>query len=160
MRKLFSEPADNPDLRPTFLSMAALMMLLLPTLLLAMSPQKLTGLPLSVPGPSEKLPPMPSGPIEQLNLELKASDIILTAQIRSTDVRASAGDTETKQWSIKSASDLVPILRRLKSLDPDRTRLRLLPAAESTTADVVYWMDIVRSDESGELFRNVVVDGQ
>ena len=103
---------------------------------------------------------MPSGPIEQLNLELKASDIILTAQIRSTDVRASAGDTETKQWSIKSASDLVPILRRLKSLDPDRTRLRLLPAAESTTADVVYWMDIVRSDESGELFRNVVVDGQ
>ena len=160
MKKLFSKPNENPDLRPTFLSMAALMMLLLPTLLLAMSPQKLTGLPLSVPGPSEELPPMPSGPVERLTLELKSSETTLTAEIRSTDVRASAGDTETKQWSIHSAAELTPILRRLKSLDPERTRLRLVPASESTTADVVYWMDIVRNDSIGELYRNVVVDSQ
>ena len=160
MRKLFSTPVESPDLRPTFLSMAALMMLLLPTLLLAMSPQKLTGLPLSVPGPSEELPPLPPGPIESLTLEFNDTEASLTAQIRSTDVRASTGDTETKQWQITKGIDIHPILRRLKDLDPERTRLRLIPSKESTTADVVYWMDIVRSDPKGELFRNVVVDSQ
>ena len=160
MRKLFSEPIESPDLRPTFLSMAALMMLLLPTLLLAMSPQKLTGLPLSVPGPSEDLPPLPTGPIERLTLELTSPDATLTAQIRSTDVRESTGDTETKQWPITEGVNIHPILRRLKNLDPERTRLRLIPVPESTTADVVYWMDLVRSDKEGELFRNVVVDSQ
>lgn len=160
MNRLFQSPNEESDLRPAFLSMAALMMLLLPTLLLAMSPQKLTGLPLSVPGPSEELPPLPSGPIERLSVQLLDEGAIIEAEIRSTDVRATIGDTERKQWTIKSEVELHPILRQLKSLDPDRSRITLHPSDSNTTADIVYWMDLFRSDSDGELFPKTVVDSQ
>lgn len=140
--------------------MAALMMLLLPTLLLAMAPQKLTGLPLSVPGPSEELPPLPPGPVESIEVQITSVGAILSAEIRATDVRATTGDTETKQWNLTRPQDVQPVLRGLKKLDPERTRLRLIPDPSSTTADVVYWMDIVRNDVDGELYPNVVVDSQ
>ena len=140
--------------------MAALMMLLLPTLLLAMSPQKLTGLPLSVPGPSEDLPPLPPGPIEVADPAIE--------RLRSHPHRSNPCHRCARKYRRHRNQTMANRRRRRyppdftppQEPDPERTRLRLIPAQESTTADVVYWMDLVRSDKEGELYRNVVVDSQ
>ena len=54
--------------------------------------------------------------------------------------------------------DAQPALRGLKNLDPERTRLRLMPDRAPPRRN--YRMDAVRNIAEGELYLNVVVDNQ
>lgn len=154
---LFQHQELIPDTRPAMLSMAALMMLLLPTLLLCLAPQKLTGLPLSVSGPSEALPPPPPGAVEKLLLQATPDGFTIQARVRRTDVLASAGDVETKNWTLTEADSLPSILRQIKSLDTTRKRITVIPTLETSTAQLVWWMDLCRKDSQGELFPEVIL---
>ena len=156
--RLFTTPTEPPDIRPAMMSVAAMMVLLLPALLMATSAQKLTGLALSVPGPSEQLPPEPTGPVERLSVARIPAGYQITAEVRSTDVLASAGDTERKDLLVASLPELQTQLATLKGLDPKRDRITLVPAADTPTEEVVRWMDAVRRGPEGELYPRVILE--
>lgn len=158
MRRLFSAPPATADVRPALLSIASLMMLLLPMLLMATSAQKLTGLALSVPGPTEQLPPELPGPVEDLVVRRVAGGYRVEASVRNTDVGSSAGDTEQKSFTEPSLSALQARLQGFKAMDPARERIRLVPAADTPTEEVVRWMDAVRAGPEGALYPRVVMD--
>lgn len=144
-------------MRPALLSIVALMVLLLPLLLMTTSAQKRTGLALGVPGPEEELPPEPPGIVERLSVERVPEGYRLTAAVRSTDVRAAAGDTEDKSVLADNLGDLQAALATFKALDPKRERVTLIPAADTPTEEVVRWMDAVRNGPDGPLFPKVVL---
>jgi len=137
-------------------SMASLMMLLLPTLLLALSPEKSTTLPLSLSTPNA-LPPKQNGPVESLSILASKTSFEITASIRTTDVLASTGDVEQKKWTLNTLQSLQNTLRQIKKLDPKRNRITIYPAAESLTEDVVHWMDVIRQDKQGTLFPEIII---
>ena len=118
--RLFSTPTEPPDIRPAMMSVAAMMVLLLPALLMATSAQKLTGLALSVPGPSEQLPPEPTGAVESLTVARVSGGYLVSAAVRSTDVLAGAGDTEKKELLVASLTELQAQLRIFKGMDDKR----------------------------------------
>ena len=159
-RRLFHTPPATADIRPALMSIVALMILLLPVLLMATSAQKLAGLPLSVPGPADLLPPPPPGPVESLRVQRQAdgSGFVVTAEVRRTDVGSSAGDTEQTTLSVADLPALQGQLRALKEIDPERRRIRLQPSAGTPTEEVVRMMDAVRADARGELFPNIVLE--
>lgn len=156
--RLFTTPTEPPDIRPAMMAVAAMMVLLLPALLMATSAQKLTGLSLSVPGPSEQLPPEPTGIVERLSVTRVSAGYQITAEVRSTDVLAGAGDTERKDLLVASLSELQVQLATLKGLDPKRARITLVPAADTPTEEVVRWMDAVRRGPEGELYPRVILE--
>ena len=158
MRRLFSAPSAPADVRPALLSVVSLMMLLLPMLLMATSAQKLTGLSLLVPGATDELPPELPGPVERLEVRRVVSGYAVTAEVRNTDVGSSAGDTEQKTFIAPDLSALQSRLRAFKSMDPERDRIRLIPAASTPTEEVVRWMDAVRRGPEGELYPRVVME--
>ena len=108
MSRSFQTDIEAPDIRPTLLSLAALMLLLIPILLLIVNPQKTTYLPLSMSTASGVPPIAHTGPIEFLKISIdtkrdsEASDpnakyiMQLEVHRRKSDVRASQGDTEIK----------------------------------------------------------------
>ena len=155
---MFSTPAEQPDIRPAMMSIAAMMVLLLPALLMATSAQKLTGLALSVPGPAEQLPPEPTGAIERLTVTRTPQGYLVSAAVRSTDVLASAGDTEQKELLVADLTALQAQLAIFKGLDAVRERITLVPAADTPTEEVVRWMDAVRRGPSGELFPRIILE--
>ncbi|MFT5685062.1 MAG: hypothetical protein ACI8RZ_006008 [Myxococcota bacterium] len=156
--RLFSTPTEPPDIRPAMMSVAALMVLLLPALLMATSAQKLTGLALSVPGPSEQLPPEPTGAVEKLSVSRLPSGYLITAHVRSTDVLASVGDTERKELLVANLTDLQIQLAVFKGLDGKRQRITLVPGADTPTEEVVRWMDAVRRGPDGELYPRIILE--
>ena len=157
-RRLFTAPPPTADVRPSLMAVVSLMLLLLPVLLLATSAQKLTGLALSVPGPSEQLPPVPPGPIETLRVSRGDDGYTVLAEVRRTDIGSNVGDTEAKQLRVVDLLALQAQLRVLKALDPSRERIHLVPAASTPTEEVVRWMDAVRADAQGALFPSVVLE--
>jgi len=158
MRRLFSAPPAAADVRPALLSVVSLMMLLLPMLLMATSAQKLTGLTLSVPGPTESLPPELPGAVEKLSVQRVSGGYLVTASVRNTDVGSSIGDTEQKSFTEPTLTALQARLLSFKALDPSRDRIRLVPAADTPTDEVVRWMDTVRNSPEGPLFPKVVME--
>ncbi len=156
--RLFSTPSEPPDIRPAMMSVAAMMVLLLPALLMAPSAQKLTGLGLSVPGPSEQLPPEPTGAVERLSVSRQPSGYLISAEVRSTDVLASTGDTERKDLLVPTLTELQTQLAVFKGLDAKRERITLVPSADTPTEEVVRWMDAVRRGPEGELFPRVILE--
>lgn len=135
------------------------MVILLPMLLMTTSARRLTGLTLSVAAPGDALPPLPPGPIERLAVTVDGTGgYRVQADVRSTDVRAAAGDVERRELSAPDLRGLQGVLRTLKTLDPARKRVTLVPGAETTTQQVVSWMDAVQVDRSGELFPDVVLE--
>ena len=158
MRRLFTPPVSNADSRPAMMAVVSLMMLLLPMLLMATSAQKLTGLPLSVPGPSEQRPPEPIGPVERLRVQRVSEGYLLSASVRRTDVITSAGDTEVKEILLQDLPSLQAKLADFKALDPDRERITLSPGADTPTEEVVRWMDAVRNGPDGTLFPRVILE--
>ena len=139
------------------MSVAALMVLLLPILLMVTSAQKLTGLALGVPGPTEELPPEPPGPVERLEVRRTEAGFVVGADVRNTDVLAQAGDTEHREFEVADLAGLREVLLTLKALDPKRVRITLVPLPTSSTDDVVHWMDVVRQGPDGPLFPRVVL---
>ncbi|MFT4975127.1 MAG: hypothetical protein ACI8S6_001014, partial [Myxococcota bacterium] len=151
-------PPPTADVRPALMSVTSLMMLLLPMLLMATSAQKLTGLALSVPGPTEQLPPELPGVVEQLSVYRVSSGYRVEASVRTTDIGSAAGDTEQKSFTEPTLTALQTRLRTFKVLDPGRDRVRLIPTPDTPTEEVVRWMDAVRIDREGPLFPRVVMD--
>ena len=131
------------------------MMILLPTLLLVTTPQKLVAIPLSIAGTTTKLPPTPNGVVEQLRVEVNNGTFLIEARVRNTDVLAKTGDVETKTWTEDTWEDCLRQLTQLKQLDPSRQRIQIAPDATSPTHQVVYWMDTLQSDS---LFPQVIVE--
>lgn len=158
MPRLFSPPPASADVRPALLSVVSLMMLLLPMLLMASSAQKLTGLALSVPGAGEDLPPELPGVVERLTVYRVDEGYRVSAEVRNTDVGSAAGDTEQKQFTESDLRAMQQRLRAMKGLDPTRERVRLVPAADTPTDEVVRWMDAVRADDEGPLFPQVIME--
>ena len=141
MSRLFSSTTTEPDIRPSFFAMASLMMILLPTLLLITNPQKMVGIPISVAGSSQDVPPEPIGIIEKIVITVSASSFELKAIVQKTDVLASSGNSEQKTWQLQSWSALMVELKQLKKLDPNRTQIQIIPAPDSSTQEIISWMD-------------------
>ena len=171
MKRSFGTDIETPDIRPTLLSLAALMLLLIPILLFIVNPQKTTSIPLSMSSASSIPPIAHSGPIENLQLFVDIDntklnqqkntsiDYILGLEVerRKSDVRASQGDTERKRWNFQTVSDCLQKLRDIKSMDPSRERITVIPSTKLQTQDIVYWMDLLRQDEQGMLFPSVIL---
>ena len=155
--RLFSTPSEPPDIRPAMMSIAAMMVLLLPALLMATSAQKLTGLALSVPGPSEQLPPEPTGNVEKLSVTRVPQGYLLSAEVRSLDVLAGAGDTVLQEKVVPTLTALQTELASYKKDDEKRERITLIPAEDTPTEEVVRWMDAVRRGPDGELYPRVIL---
>lgn len=159
MRRLFAPRAEAHDLRPTVLSVAGLMLLLLPLTLLSTSLDKRTGLPIGLSGgQGDGL--LGQGPVQQLLVRRDGAGFIVEAKVRTTDVRATAGDVEHRSIRAANLEALQVVLGRMKQLDPARDEITLVPEGRSTTAQVVRWMDASRSGPSGELFAKVVLQVQ
>lgn len=145
-------------MRPALFSVVALMLLLLPFLLLTTSTQKLTGLALGLPGPSEELPPEPPGAVERLTVSRVPQGYAVVADVRNTDVLASTGDTERRELFAADLNALQETLASLKALDRKRDRITLVPAADTPADEVVRWMDAVKLGPSGELYPRVILE--
>lgn len=162
-RRLRRAPIEESDPRPGLLSIISLLLLLLPFLLLTTSPQKLAELGFRLPPAGEGLPPLPKGVIEELWIEVEENAVVIHKAIRRSDVDAGQGEadwTQSRIDGVEGQPDLASIqrsLREIKSLDPKRERIRLHPASETTTAEVVVLMDALRADTQGELFGQVVL---
>lgn len=156
--RLFAKARPAPDARPALFSVVALMVLLVPLVLVTSTGQKMTGLSLGLPGPSEELPPPPPGPVEALRVTRVPEGYRVQAAVRRTDVLASAGDVEQQELLAADLGALQAHLVRLKALDPQRQRIHLAPAADTPASEVVRWMDAVRQGPQGPLFPEVVVE--
>jgi len=148
------------DRRPALLSMAALMILLLPTLLLITSTQKTTALPLAVAGNSADIPPAESGLIASLDVISTDRGYLVEAKLRKSDVLATESDVETKKWVVENDTELQDTLRQLKNRDNLRTRIRLKPLANAKTQTVIHLLDLLKGDREGELFPETLILGE
>ena len=133
------------------------MVILLPMLLMTTDARKLAGLPLAVSAPGDQLPPIPPGPIESLEVSVKADGYLVRASVRSTDVLAGSGDVEVRELAAADLASLQSVLRTLKGLDEKRARITLVPGTQTRAADVVRWMDAVKYAPRGELFTEVIL---
>ena len=153
------------DVRPALLSVVALMFLLLPFLLLTTSVQKLVGLDLHVPPASSEIPPDPAGTVEDLRVQVTGKKLVVSAKVRKTDVGASEGDVHERLVELPPVDDgldlagLQDALRSFKRLDPERAKVLLEPDDAVPGKDVVFLMDAVRADGTGELFPEVALGG-
>jgi hypothetical protein len=149
-------------MRAGMMAVISLMLLLLPWLIQATSGGKLTGLPLSLPGASEELPPESPGAVEGLTVTQVGTGFEVRAAVRNTDVMAGAGDTEERVWQADSIASLQEVLGTIKALDPKRDRITLVPDAGASAQAVVTWMDAVRGSTQGVLFPKVILqtDGE
>ena len=166
----FQTDIEVPDIRPTLLSLAALMLLLIPILLLIVNPQKTTYLPLSMSTSSGVPPIAHTGPIEVLKISIdtksnsEASDpnskyvMQLEVHRRKSDVRASQGDTEIKIWDFTSLDACIQKLRDIKGFDEARERITVIPSKNLRTGDIVFWMDILRQDNGENFYPSVVLE--
>ena len=153
MNRLFgNRQVQAVDRRPALLSMAALMILLLPTLMMITSTQKTTALPLAVSGNALDVPPISPGLISSLEVTALESGYQLKAKIKKSDVLAGSNDVEEKNWIFNNEQELQDKLRELKDQDALRTRIRLKPHSSSNTQAVVQIIDFLKSDKQGELF--------
>ena len=157
MHRLFNRTHAQADSSTALFAMASLMMLLLPTLLLSTSTQKLSVLPLSIAGSSEELPSDPGNTIKKILLRAESNGFQLQAWVRTTDVRSQ--DFEEKNWTIEDTQTLHDVLTQLKALDPDHQRIILKPLASSKTEEVVRWMDVISQDSTGaSLFPEIIIE--
>ena len=155
--KLFNHDDHAQDIRPMMLSMAALMLVLIPILMLILNPEKLTSLPLSVAGAAQDVPAAHAGIVELLTITQTASGFTLVAQVRTSDVRSNIGDVEQKEWTFDDLNALQKQLRTIKNLDSSRSRIELSPASTTATEDVVLWMDVIRKDKDGVLYDEILL---
>ena len=125
MPRIFSPSQNETDIRPSLFSMASLMIILLPTLLLSLSTQKFTVLPLSVAGSQSEIPQDPNRLIQKIQLISEDQGFLLQASVRSTDVRADINDVEERKWNPQTLKELQTILQSLKKLDPKHRRIQI-----------------------------------
>ena len=158
MPRLFAPQEDPISIGPALFSMAALMILLLPTLILGTSTQKFTSLPLAIAGSSEERPLDPNRTMDRIHLKIEENELVLRAWVRQTDIRAGERDVEEKTWRIQSKEALLSLLQQLKQIDPAHKRIEIQPHRGNRTDEVVRWMDIVQKSPDGELFPEILIE--
>ena len=95
MSRLFTRTDEVHDLRPTVMSITGLMLLLLPLTLVSTSVDKRTSLPIGLSGgQGERM--LGEGPLESLRVRRADGGFVIEAGVRTTDIRAAAGDTEQR----------------------------------------------------------------
>ncbi len=141
------------------LATAALMLLLLPLALLCTSLERRAGIGLALTG-TEATMPDDGGTLEALRVERTASGFKILADVRSTDIRAHAGDVEQQSFQADTLTDLGTIAGKMKLLDPNHKRATLVPLPTSKTAEVVRWMDVLRGTVSSPLFPDIILETQ
>ena len=92
-------------------------------------------------------------PLPQLGAIASSRGGTLLRQVR--DAREDALRADAQAHPLMQA-----VLATFKNLDPDRERVRLIPLRDSTTAEVVRWMDAVRYGPTGALFPRVILETQ
>jgi hypothetical protein len=144
------------DIRASVMATAALMLLLLPLALLCTSLERRAAIPLSLTGgdsPSVNL----GGAIAELRIAKTETGFAITARTQRTDIRAAPGQHETRELRAKDLVALRGVARQLKALDPSHTEATLIPSPNSTTREVVRWMDVLRGSPGEPLFPEIVL---
>lgn len=155
----------TPDLRPGLLSVVGLLFLLLPFLLLTTSIQKLTGLELQLAGSTGELTPLPPGQVEAVEVHLRDQTLRIRSAQRTRDVTASQGDVTWSERDLPpregsmDLSGLQEALLRLHALDPEHSRVLVVPGDDVPTARVVALVDAVRTHAGQPLFPDVILGG-
>ena len=66
---------------------------------------------------------------------------------------------EEKQWVVKDTKSLHNALLQLKEIEPTHRRIILNPQENSSTEDVVRWMDVISKDPKGKpLFPEIIIE--
>jgi hypothetical protein len=155
-----TSPHREPDLRPGLLSLVCLLFILLPTLLITTSLQRLTALGVSLAGTEEGADPSP-GSIRDLEVLVGADALLVRAEIRTLDVRAEALSgawNETRIPHVDTRPDIATLRARLEDLarlDPERKALRIVPHAETPTSTLLLLMDAARLSPHGRLYPDI-----
>jgi hypothetical protein len=146
-------------MQPTVLAMAGLMLLLLPLALLCTSLEKRAGIALALTGGDAPVS-VAMGPVEKLRIIRTTDGFEVVATVRTTDVRAHAGDVQERTLHATDARSLADVMARMKRLDSTLTRATLVPLPRSTTAEVVRWMDVLRGGPDAPLFPDIELETQ
>ena len=164
MRRILPDSAgEEPDIRPALFAIISLMLLLLPLLLFATSPQKLTALSLALALPGEV--PQRSGVIERVTIRVTQGSARVSAEVRKTDVLAGQGDVERRLFEVPGRANgldyagIQDALGALRALDPEgqQSRAILLPDDSVPTRVVVALLDAIRSRDGQQLFPDVIL---
>jgi hypothetical protein len=157
-----ARPAD-PDLRPGLLSIACLLLILLPCLLLTTSLYKLASVPFRLAGGEGGGEPDLPGVVTGVEVRVEPGQMMLRAALRTRDANAGAEDVvwnETPLPDLDGAPDTASLqarLAELKRLDPAWTRVTVLPDDRIPTDDVVLVMDALREGPDGPIAGEVLL---
>ena len=164
MRRMIQRASPGePDLRPGLLSIACLLFILLPCLMLTTSLYRLTTLPFTMPARGEGTAPPPSV-LEGLEVHIRGDDIVVRAALRTTDVTASTGQavwnetTHLPKNGHPAVDALQEQLASLHRLDPTNPRVTVVPGDDTPTDRLVWVMDAVRQGaDSTPLFTEITL---
>ncbi len=164
MRRLLAPArASDPDLRPGLLSIACLLFILLPCLLLTTSLYKLTSLPFRLGGGEGGGEPEVPGVVSGLEVLVDPDGLVLRAALRTRDANAGAEDVvwnETPLPHRDGAPDTVGLQARLgalRRLDAAWKRVTVRPDDRVSTDDLVLVMDALREGPEGVLAEEILL---
>ena len=153
MNRLFRPRTTSADMRPSILSIVALMVLLVPTVLHTSTGTKTVAMGLDLAGHEGAR--THDGPLTSVTVTVNRQGFRVDATMKSTDVRSEHLIEETHQ--IDNLEGLRKHLSNLKEIDQTQTHLTLVPGPDNTTGEIVLWMDSIRMGPQGELFPHVTL---
>ncbi len=163
MKRLLPLRTQEADVRPVFMSIMALMFMLLPCLLLTTSLQKLAAVDIQLEYEGAATPPRDGSTIQELQVHVRGANILLRAAIRRTDLGAGPEDITWNETSIpplETGPDLATLRDHLSAfhhLDPQRQRVTVLPGDDVPTSRVMAVLDAVRGSTRTPLFTQVTL---
>ena len=122
-------------------ALASLMMILLPTLLMATNPQKMVAVPLSLSKPNGTFTPTHTGIVEKINVLATQTGFTVEMYVRKSDVLASTGNTEIKSWSVSDWKGVQNRLVEIQKIDPEQRKVSLRPNPSHDAQTVIGWLD-------------------
>jgi hypothetical protein len=153
MNRLFRPRRTTTSFRPSILSIVALMVLLVPTVLHTSTGEKTVAMGLDLAGHSGAR--THDGALSSVTVRAEQDGFRIEAVMESTDVTGDRTIEESMQ--VSSLTDLQNRLTRLKAIDSSQTHLTLVPSPDSTAGQIVQWMDAIRIGPEGELFSHVTL---
>ena len=126
MNRLFRRRKYAVDMRPSILSIVALMVMLVPTVLQTSTGTKTVAMGLDLAGNQGVR--THDGPLASIVVTVNATGFRVDAVMKSTDVRSEHMVEETRQ--IQDLNALRAYLKNLKDIDETQTRLTLIPTPD------------------------------
>lgn len=161
-KRLRKKPISaEPDLRPALLSLVCLLFILLPTLLITTSLQRLSALAVALSGRDNASASVEPGIIEDIEVQVEGETILLRTALRTLDIRAMTGE---RTWNelllppLDGRPDWLALRQSLQEfhrMDPSRRSIRLVPDAMTSTSTLTSLMDVVRASPEGPLFDQI-----